>query len=204
MKISTKKEVGFTLLELLIAFFIFTIIAIITTVGFRLVINSTQQTSQLTQRIAKLQSAFFILERDFQQTVDRKITDESNQSRPSFLATEEYVEFTHLGAINPALAHNTPIERVQYRWDKNQHQLLRITWQVLDRVPSSKAMSEPILKNIKQLNWQFYDDKLKTYSSWPSTQQTSNTLPTAIQIEVTLENQGTLTRLIKISGGSFD
>ncbi|MCC2617047.1 type II secretion system minor pseudopilin GspJ [Aestuariibacter halophilus] len=64
---------GFTLLEILIAMAIFTLIGLGSTAVLTTVIDSNQLSAERVEKLQHLQRAMMIMERDFQQAVPRKI-----------------------------------------------------------------------------------------------------------------------------------
>ena len=111
---------GFTLLEILIALFIFSIISLMLVVALRTVINAQSGTEGKAEHLRTLQMALLIMSRDIEQAVDRPIVNANGKEEAAFIGKPTSFQFTHGGFANPygSLAHST-LQRTGYSWDKN-------------------------------------------------------------------------------------
>ena len=78
------KNKGFTLLEILIALFIFTILSMMLVKSLHSVIDLSSRTDQHATRLRQMQMALLILSRDIEQIVDRPIFIASGAKEASF------------------------------------------------------------------------------------------------------------------------
>ena len=99
---------GFTLLELMIAITIFSVIATFVYAGLGVVLDTKQQTEQHLNRLAKLQLGLHLLQRDIEQAVNRPVRDQYGDSLPALKSggLSEITEKSILNIINPS---STPI-----------------------------------------------------------------------------------------------
>ena len=74
---------GFTLLELLIAIAIFSIIASFAYAGLNVVLDTKQQTDEHLEALSTMQLGLHLLQMDIEQTVDRPIRNEYGDSEPA-------------------------------------------------------------------------------------------------------------------------
>src|SRR5437762_2019018 len=88
---------GFTLLEILIALFIFTILSFLLTAALRTVINAQSGTEDKALRLRELQMILLTMSRDIEQTVNRPITNAVGKEEAAFVGTENGFVFTHTG-----------------------------------------------------------------------------------------------------------
>lgn len=197
------KQRGFTLLEVLIALFIFTIIAIIMTHSLHSLFDTQEHTEKSSERMAALQIATLFLERDLSQAVDRPIMNGSNERESGFVGKSDHFSFTHGGLINPlGELDRSSLQRVSY--NKADQHLIRESWQVLDQISTSKADQRQLLDQVSELRFEYLDDKGKYSTSWPPADKSKpSPLPNAVKVYLTLAHWGTITQVYIIPGKAF-
>lgn len=196
------KNLGFTLIEILIALFIFAILATITTMGLNSVIKSRERTELHAENLQELQLALSLLQHDLLQAIDRPILDNDSSPLPAFYAPRpDYFEFTHSGFSNPQMqVARSHLQRVGYEW-KNES-LNRLTWNVLDRSTDTQPQQKIILSKVKNLRLRFLAKNKQYYSKWPIEGEASTALPLAIELTLTLTDQQIIYRLFLTPGAS--
>src|SRR6185312_5679581 len=95
-----RHDYGFTLLEIIIALFIFSIVSIIIVSALHNVLNTQAATEKKAARLAELQIALLLLSRDIEQTVNRPIVNASGMLE-GFIGSSHTITFTHAGFVNP-------------------------------------------------------------------------------------------------------
>ncbi|HET8706954.1 MAG TPA: type II secretion system minor pseudopilin GspJ, partial [Pseudomonadales bacterium] len=146
---------GFTLLELMIAMAIFAFIAVGAYYMLNTFITAKDRTDVHSVRLAKLQRAMLIIQRDFEQVAPRPVRDEADELLPALFGMPNgAVEFTRNGWTNPTGAPRSDLQRVRYEFE--QGKLWRTTWQVLDRAPDSKPQRVAILDDVAELAIKYY------------------------------------------------
>ena len=83
---SARKQVGFTLLELLVAIAIFVVMSAMAYGGLSSVLESRKLTDGVTKRIAAIQMTVNFIQRDIEQALDRRVRDEFGSQIASFMA----------------------------------------------------------------------------------------------------------------------
>lgn len=206
------KNRGFTLLEILIALFIFTIVAMIMTKSLHSVLSTQSSTEKAAERLTATQMALLLISRDLEQTVDRPISDQEGRIEGAFIGNRNTVTFTHGGFANTA---GSSLQRSRYRLEKNQ--LLRDTWDALDQAPHATPHSRLLLNEIKDISFRYLDNKNVFHSYWPQEgentsapetpptssptspamefTQTSNKLPRAVEVKLTFNHGGQLQQI---------
>ncbi len=192
---------GFTLIEIMIALFIFAIIAAITTAGLQGVITARDRSAANAKRLQQLQIALTIMQRDIAQAINRPITDSKGQQQAAFTgdALKNYLEFTHGGFINPmAQEKRSTLQRVAYYFRDNK--LYRRTWPVLDRPQNTKHHDKVILTRLNSFSFIFYDQKKQQQKFWPLKNTSDNSpLPIAVRVTLDLNKWGRIIRTFKIA-----
>lgn len=193
---------GFTLVEILIAMAIFTVISVITYTTLTSAINVSNHTSVVAKRLADIQRVLMLMERDLIQMAPRPVIDEYGEEQPAFLITDlstEGFEFTRGGYQNPARLNRSLLKRVAY--EIRNDELYRRTWEVLDRATQTEPeFEESLMKGVTRFEITAYDDKW--VEKWPpersDTQQEAgpDLLPRAVRIFMEVEDYGRFTVMV--------
>lgn len=191
------KNNGFTLVEILIALFIFAILAVITTVGLHSAINTKQRVEKIDQKLSELQIAQTLLRRDALQAVDRKVIDEDGHFAPAFIMTGSgAMRFTRDGQVNPlGAAQRSNLQRVGYVFRDGE--LVRLTWVALDRLPETKVEKKVLLKGVTLISMRVLDVNNRAYKLWPPSEGSNLdmnrfqvAMPKAIKLNFKVKNLG--------------
>lgn len=216
MHYELQKQNGFTLLEIMVALFIFAIVATISLIGMKNVIETQQIIETHVAIMNKMQLAMIIMQRDFSQVIDRTITDQNNQQQPSLMGNNTYIEFTRSGYVNPmAFADRSEMQRVAYFIKNNQ--LIRMSWAELDRTQNTPAIQKVLLDNVYDLHFTYLDYQGVFHNQWPISSSvippTQNiqisqlqppTLPRAVDVLFSFTKSGQLERFFVIPGVGFN
>ncbi|MDR3478883.1 MAG: type II secretion system minor pseudopilin GspJ [Gammaproteobacteria bacterium] len=194
---------GFTLLEVLVALFIFTIIAVIMTSALHNILNIQAETEKHASRINELQMTFLLMSRDIEQTIDRPITNAKGMKESAFVGAADQLAFTHGGMANPeGQLQRSTLQRVSYHLENGK--LIRETWNVLDQVPTTHGNSRTLLNAVTEMRIEYLDQNGIFRHSWPAAEQTNSPpLPRGVRISLTLEKWGKITQFYVISGQAF-
>lgn len=197
------KSTGFTLLELLVALAIFSILAAMAYSGLNAVLNAREQTTQQADELAKLQMAIHFISRDIQQFVNRPIRNEFGDLQPALLGKIDQLAFTHAGWRNPTQQKRSQLRYVQYFVENKQ--LWYQYWSVLDRAQDSKPYQVKLLDGIEQMQLAFLDEANKWQTSWTispqgATQDSRLNLvpPRAVKLTLETERWGEVQRLFAL------
>jgi general secretion pathway protein J len=182
-------ESGFTLLEILIAMFIFAILSLILSGALHNVINIQERTEISAERLRELQLANLFLSRDIEQTVNRPILNSAGKQEAAFIGTGKNITFTHAGvaSYSDKLVRSN-MQRVSYA--ANNNVLWQNSWTVLDQAPDSLPRKRELLADVTEVRFEFLDDKNKVHKEWPIAGQ-SNTQPLPHVIPIQTAKQQT-------------
>jgi general secretion pathway protein J len=196
---------GFTLLELMIAITIFSIIATFAYTGLDVVLDTKQQTEQHLDRLAKLQLGLHLIQQDIEQIVDRPVRNAYGDTEPAIVSdslSELLLELTRSGYANPMKMPRSQLQRVGYQLEEKT--LYRVTWPVLDRAQDTEPRRQKLFDGVEELTFSFFDQDMKRKTSWPPTAsgesgEAPETLPKGIELVIETEAMGTLRRLFRAS-----
>lgn len=188
---------GFTLLEILIALFIFTILSLMLVSALHTVIGAQSGTEKNAERLRHVQIVLLGMSRDIEQAVDRPITNASAKQDPAFMGDPHQFTFTHTGIANPmGTSARSTLQRVQYAGDENL--LSRTTWDALDQAPTSKSHTRPLLTDVTEARFEYIDKDGKPHQEWPVEDQSHSPLPRAVRIYLTIKDWGKMSQLYVI------
>ncbi len=195
---NTRKINGFTLLEIIIALFIFSIVSIIVVSALHNVLTTQAALDKKTARLAELQFALLLLSRDLEQTINRPVINAKNTAE-GFIGTAHTVTFTHAGFANPfgQLPRST-LQRTRYVFQQNT--LIRQTWPTLDLARAVNPDARLLLKNVTEFHFDYLDAKKQFQPTWPPRDQPQAILPLAVRVSLTLSNWGKIIQLYIIPG----
>lgn len=193
-----KKITGFTLLEILIALFIFTVVSTLLVAALHNIIGTETRTASHAERMHQLQRAMLLFSRDVEQTVNRPVLNSDGRLTPAFVGNKNGFQFTHSGFANPfGAAQQSNLQRTAYQFQGKD--LVRQTWNVLDQAPNTKAHERVILDNVKNAYFEYLDHDLRFHDDWPLPSKKEEVLPRAIRIIFTLPDWGQVSQLYVIA-----
>lgn len=202
----SQRGAGFTLLELLVAIAIFAVIGVMAYGGLQQIMSQQQQTTEHAQRLAALQLAYRVMQRDLEQLVARRIRNEFGDSVEALIGGSgfEGLEFSRGGYANPGGFQRSEIQRVAYVPD--QDRLLRRTWRVLDRAQDSVPDEEVLIEGMDDFTLRFlaanneWQDRWPPLSSGPAS--ASPDFPKALEVLVEIDDVGIIRWLFRVPQSS--
>jgi len=202
------RESGFTLVEVLIAIFIFAIVSAIAMGGYNELVKQSDIVDAGAARTRAVQATMQRLNLDFTSLEPRPVRQPLGDGLvPALRADEksgaaELVELTRSGWSNPAGVSRSTLQRVAYRVQDGT--LIRDYWLALDRTMSSEPESAELLDRVKSLKLRFLDPNRTWHEQWPplgfTPAEAPWVRPIAVEITLDLEDWGELKRLVEVSG----
>lgn len=197
---------GFTLLELIVALAVFAVLSVMAYGGLSSVLDLSGATERRAERLGRVLFAVTLLERDLEQAVDRAPRKELGAGAVPALFSDSVdgvlFTLTRAGFPNPLAEPRGDLLRVSYRFADQA--LERTTWQVLDPPSGSQAShSGELLDGLEAVSVRFLDHGGNWQDRWPplGPDQEDPGLPRAVELELELENWGTLRRLLALPPG---
>ncbi|VAX06772.1 hypothetical protein MNBD_GAMMA26-1243 [hydrothermal vent metagenome] len=188
---------GFTLLELLVALSIFSLIVTAGYTGLNSLNRALQLQREVSVQLADIQWAVSRMERDLIQVVNRSLRTE-NTLLPAFSGDSRQLRLVTLSGnslLQQPLSEERPVH-----WQWQQPLLSRRVWPLPDRLSSNPPMAySRLLDNVEQIDFRYRDDKGSWRSEWNSIQQGSR-LPDAVQFRLQITGFGEVRRVIELPG----
>lgn len=197
---------GFTLLELLVAMAIFSLMSMMLYSSLTSMAETKEVLQKKTERFAKIQTFFRVIGRDITQIADRPVRDGFGDELPALSKNsgETGFEFTRNGWRNPAGRPRSSLQRVRYQLKEGV--LIRDNWQVLDRDVESAPFGKILLDKVWELDVSFIGQQEKVFKQWPPDEndivESDQALPRAVHVQIEIEDWGRFDRLFLINNGA--
>jgi len=197
---------GFTLVELLIAVAILSVIGVMALGGLNQVIDQKFITQERSDRWREVQLAMRIIYQDLSQIHPRSTREEFGETwQPALQADPRAryaLELSRGGWTNPGGFARGSVLRVAYDWKKNT--LVRLHWPVMDRTLSTLPIRTDLLGGVNNIELRFLDNAGEWHQNWPPITATIPESwvirPRAVEFAIELEDFGNLWRLIEVGG----
>ena len=189
-----RRQDGLTLLELLLAMAVFSLVGAMAYSGLNSMLNQSEIVAENRAALEQLGDAVALFESDLRQHAARPVRGLDGRMQASLQGNEQSLWLTRAGfaAANP----DSPrVGRVG--WERRGAVLQRQVQDVLDAAPSTRPRLEPILDNIVDLRFGYRDSIGELHRRWPSDQAGGELV--AIELELQTERFGRIRRLILIS-----
>jgi general secretion pathway protein J len=203
--IPAARMTGLTLIELLIAVAVFSVLSALAYSGLNNVLLTASRTQAEAEKLAQLQMAMRFIQRDFDQLINRQIRDQFGDKQPPLESAEPsdeqpIVSFTRAGWSNPARQLRSTLQRVAYDLNEEEERLVRITWPELDGATEETALRMILLEPVTALSFRYMNDQGDWQNTWPPLQQSIGLnqapLPKAVEFNLTAEPWGRLRRIL--------
>ncbi|MCK9193406.1 MAG: type II secretion system minor pseudopilin GspJ [Nevskia sp.] len=224
MKKRTRREQGFTLLELIVVIGIFGIFAAMAYGGLDTVLKARVRIEQSLTRTEDYDRAYLRMRADFQNSSSRAVRNDFGEAQAAFTfdTYTHRVEFTRNGWQNLLGLPRSNFERVSYFLDDTQadgtrggsrspdKHLVRRSWLVLDRAPRTEPIDLTLLDHVQELNWRFLGTGTAWQDTWPgssggvSGQNPDQPPPRAIEIKLRTQDWGDLRLVFRVGAENAD
>lgn len=203
-RVSYPQNQGFTLLEILVAMAIFTIIGLASSGLLSSVLDNDKASSERFAELEKLQRAMLTIERDVLQAMPRavRINGELNEivmrgGEDELGGSADSLGFVHGGWHNPQyMLPRSTLQLVGYRLQDNK--LQRLYGNYLDNVIGYEPKTKDILEGVSNFQVEFLINANED-SEWQES-YTGVVLPTAIAITLTTDAFGEIRREFLLAG----
>jgi general secretion pathway protein J len=196
---------GFTLIEILVAVAIFTLLSALAYGSLSRTILSSEILSDRMTRLQSVQRTIRQLDQDFMQLAPRPVRKDLGDTYSPALQADQLggtaIELTRGGWSNPAARPRGSLQRVAYVVEDEQ--LLRYHWHVLDRTFSNEPVIVTLLDGIDSLRVRFMLDNGEWSDQWPpqslGAAPDPRQRPRAVEVVLSLVNEGEISRLIEVA-----
>jgi general secretion pathway protein J len=195
---STVRQKGFTLLEIIIAIAIFSLLGLACNNLLQTVLQSSVRSKELTESLQKVSQSMSLMEGDFSQWVARPMrtsASDMDQEQASFYihrvnssySDSQYIEFFHQGFLNPqSFFPRGEVQRVAYRLRDNK--LQRLSFPYPEPAPDQEPLVTEIFEQVTKIEYFFYKKK-----QWKP-HVSAKSMPQAIMFRITFEDEVSIER----------
>ena len=195
---------GFTLIEVFVALTVFGVMAMLAYMSLGQTLSNADMLNERMDRLQAIQRTISYLSTELLQTVPRPVRVELGDAPvpalQSSFGSEFALQLTHGGWPNPAGVPRSTMQRTAYRIEDGE--LIRYHWNVLDRTVNNTPLATIMLDDVESLTFRFLQPTNEWTEQWPplSTQGGPNSaLPRAVEIVLTLADEGEINRLVEVS-----
>ncbi len=179
---SINRQGGFTLVEMMVSLFIFSLLSVAGVMLLRGAVNSNAVTEVKLSDMAQMQRLVSLMEADLSQALPRPHRDERGDRVAAFISetgssSRGLLSFIRGGQTNINNKPRSNMQRVSYQL--NDERLERLQYETTD----GGSISEPalLLDGISDLGLRFRDKRGQWISNWQS--ERLSDLPRAIEIQ---------------------
>jgi general secretion pathway protein J len=178
-------ERGFTLIELMSALLILSLLAVMSFRGLGAVLDARDHVRQETAKWRGVAAFFSRFQRDVQLSAPRPVQAAAERL--------EFSRFATPGGIDAP-------RRVAYRLNENR-EIELLLWPALEAAPGGAADASParyvVLSGVSQLELRYLDSELKWVEAWPRSERDAP-LPQAVRLRIVLASGEELVRVFAL------
>ena len=201
-----RRPEGFTLLEVLVAVAIFTVVGALALGGYNELIKQSGIAETGAARTRAVQRAVQRMALDFSMLEPRPVREPLGEAIEPALRAESgsarIADLTRAGWSNPAGIPRSTLQRVAYQFEDET--LRREYWVVLDRTLAAEPVSTVLLDEVSEVKLRFLDGNQDWHDQWPppgySAPNAPRVLPSAVEITLELTDWGKIVRLVEVPG----
>ncbi len=176
------RQSGFTLVEMMVALFIFSLLSVAGVALLRGAVNSNEVTDAKLSDMAQMQRLVSLMEADLSQALPRPHRDQQGDKMAAFISESGsggrgFLSFTRGGQSNINNKPRSNMQRVSYQLNDGRFE--RLQYEMTD----GGAISEPalLLEGISELDLRFRDKRGQWLSNWQT--ERLNDLPRAVELQ---------------------
>ncbi|WP_165675612.1 type II secretion system minor pseudopilin GspJ [Metapseudomonas otitidis] len=184
---------GFTLLEVLIAIALFSLLGLASYQLLQRVLHSEQRIELHEQQLRSLQRALDILQRDLWQAVPRSLPDDPSR-RQALIGRDDRFRLLRGGAANPLGQPRSDLLLVSHQWEDGEW------WREFRNPDDGATRRQRLLQGITLLRLGYIDAQGMRHDSWPAGGG-ALVLPAAVDLVIDAPGYPELRRVILLPGG---
>ena len=208
--IATRRQQGMSLLEIMVALSIFSIIGLASYQVLSSVMAANLAVKVSADHLERMQKSYAQIERDMEQLVSRRVRFSDGLGSDALVISEQgqQIELTRGGRDNSLQFPRSRLLRVRYDLGFNpqddslsradqQLYLRRLSWPVLDRSSDNDEPYIQLLVPVDALSISAISNKDR-YDSWPPQELADDERLLALSLVINHVDLGELVRLIKV------
>lgn len=193
------KVAGFTLVELLIAIVLFSIVSIGSYQVLDSVISSHRKLSGHNEKFEGLRRAVNLLARDLQQVQPRTVVNAYGDAENALILESDdpsRLVLSSGGWANPLMAARGTVSRIEFLIEDEV--LIKRRWLVLDALDQESYFDMPLVKGVLEFQIRALDPDQRWLNYWPAEGMPATELPRALEVELVVAELGSVKRLLEL------
>ena len=194
---------GLTLIEMMVAIAIMAIIFVLTNQSLDSAIRAVDVTQSANKRLEQIDRFWFLLKQDLEYVVPYDLKTDQGQPLPPFVidfGQELWLVLLRSGYPNPLGLPRTDMVRSAYKY--NEDTISRLLWLNPASNDVEFAREIKLLDQVESIDIQALPPEATTMTeAWQQTYFCSGCVPLAVEVTLTLTDQGELKRTFMLSGG---
>ena len=205
-----RQQRGFTLLEILVAVFITSLLALGVWQLMNTLLAARDGVDRVSGEFQRVQRVVTLFERDVFQALNRPVRDGFGDQRPALSSriADSDLRLTRQGWRNPLGERRSELQRVAWEYDELDQVLTRRYWVVLDRAQDSEAREQQMLQDLESVEFRFMGEGDDWLDNWPENGQTetggpdgpASGMPRAVEMTIEHDRFGTIRRVVDLGG----
>jgi general secretion pathway protein J len=188
---------GFTLIEVLVATAVFSIMAALAYGGLNSIARTRGDLAKQESDFAALMRAVGSLDRDLNSAVARPVRGAVGQMLPALIGASDHVELTRLGFANPQAEPRSNLQRVFNQLDGGKFE--RGRYAVLDRAADSTPQVDGLDVKAEDFRLRYFDGASSQWLDvWPPPQSKPERLPRAVQWRLRTSQYGEIDGTVEL------
>lgn len=183
---------GFTLMEILLALLVLSVLSMLLSAGLRTVIDITDRVEQKAKVISEFNSAMLMMYDDVQQASNRPVRNAAGQEVPAFIGSGQDFWLTHQGAADPT-GESVQSNLSRCHYVLRGHQLMKEEALVLDQAKESKWPSRVLFNAIEDGRFEYLNKEQRWQREWSAANQ-NEPLPRAVRFQGRIRGLGGVTQ----------
>jgi general secretion pathway protein J len=188
-----QKTQGFTLVELLVAMAIFSLMTVVAYAGLAAVMQNDQSSLAHETALKRVQRAMVFIEKDLRQLSTRTRNDGYSELQPGLKSDgggAVLLEFSRAGNSNPTDLSRSSLQRIQYVVEEEK--LYRLSWNLIDH-SDAEPVKMMLMDGVTGASVSFFSVEGETLESWAKPE-----LPIGVEVKLTTERWGEIRRVLPI------
>jgi len=197
------KQAGFTLLEVLISLALFALLSALLFRTFGDQTNLQSRLSEQQERWAEELKVWQLIERDLTQLAPRPARDVMGDRQAALkFGNGSTLSFSSFSWYTGQFTDASRLLRVNYRLDQDKQFLWRESWVHPDRVASSVKQQQLLMEGVSNISIRALTKEGQWLPYWPPPESPLEAMPKALELNITSEDYGKITRLFGVPEGA--
>jgi len=188
-----RQSSGYTLVEVLVAVVVFSILSASAYVALDALSRAASDHRDRSEAFGALQMAVARLDADLRQIVARPVAAPAGRTLPALAGEPRRLSATRSGWTNPAGLKRSTLQR--FGWQLSGTELERVRWPVTDRASEGQMLTETVLPGVESLSFSYLDAAGSWQDRWSDDDALAR-LPAAIEVIVETRRFGRVRRVV--------